>query len=60
MADFCKDCCIEMFGQDTRDLADLCGEREMVLTLCETCGWVWVDKDGKKVEEYDDADAEEN
>lgn len=54
MADFCKDCSIEMFGKDMQDLAGLTlpSPGAMVLTVCESCGWVWVDKDGKVVKKY--------
>jgi hypothetical protein len=53
MADFCKTCSIRVFGEDMKDLAGLCQEDEMAQVLCEGCGYIWVDKDGKKIEETD-------
>lgn len=38
MADFCKRCSIEIFGEDFGDLAGLCGTGETVTTICEGCG----------------------
>lgn len=51
MADFCKVCSIEHFGQDFRELAglstpeDTASERYCYV-ICEGCGFVWVDHDG--------------
>jgi len=52
MADFCKECHDEMFGEECRcDTEGLCKEGEMTTILCEGCGEVvWVDHLGKKVE----------
>jgi hypothetical protein len=50
MADFCRDCSIEMFGKDYRELADLCKPGHMVQVICEGCGFIWVDENGVKVE----------
>lgn len=51
MADFCKECSIEFFGKDTKDLAgintleyDKQGLYSMV--LCENCGPTLVDTEG--------------
>jgi hypothetical protein len=49
MADFCQECAIEMFGKDTGDMAGLCGDGEMAQVLCETCGYIWVNKNGKRL-----------
>lgn len=42
MADFCKQCSIEHFGEDTKDLAGLGGGRKLEpdhywIALCEGC-----------------------
>jgi len=50
MAEFCRSCCFEMFGKDTKDLAGLCDEGTMVWVLCETCGYIWVDENGNRIE----------
>lgn len=51
MADFCKDCSEDMFGEDTRDLATgLPNAPRLRQQLCEGCGgYILVNKDGKKV-----------
>lgn len=46
MADFCKQCSIEIFGEDTGDLLGLCQEGETVADLCEGCGPTRVDPTG--------------
>lgn len=51
MADFCKDCSIETFGVDTKDLAGLCKPGYMASALCEGCGFIWVDENGKRIDE---------
>lgn len=52
MADFCKACSIEVWGKDTKDLANFCKDEERVAVLCETCGWIYVDKNGVKLGKY--------
>lgn len=53
MADFCKQCSIENFGEDFRDLADWLPPEEketpglLVRVLCEGCGATVVDNNGK-------------
>lgn len=37
MADFCKQCSIDNFGEDFGDLAGLCQPGEVVEALCEGC-----------------------
>jgi len=44
MADFCKQCSEEMFGQDFGDLAF--GEDRLWEAICEGCGFTIVDGDG--------------
>ena len=54
MADFCYDCTTDLFGQeyaDTNEFAGIVRNDEMFFCLCEGCGWITVDKDGKKIEE---------
>lgn len=47
MAEFCRDCSIEVFGEDFGDFAGIAGEGEVVAVLCEGCGDViWVDQSG--------------
>jgi len=50
MADFCKECSINMFGEDTKDLANIAREGEAAHVLCESCGYIWVDSEGRKVD----------
>lgn len=52
MADFCKQCSIELFGQDHGDLTRLMDEDAYNLTsgafaLCEGCGPTTVDYEGQ-------------
>ena len=47
MIEFCSQCAIEIFGDDNRELAGLCGEGYMAAVLCEGCGMIWVDHTGK-------------
>lgn len=50
MADFCKDCSIEIFGEDFHELAGLVPERKTTSALCEGCqheGLCEVDHTGK-------------
>lgn len=50
MADFCKQHSIEIFGEDTKDLAGLCKPGETVINLCEGCGaYIEVDHEGNKL-----------
>lgn len=51
MADFCKQCSIELFGEDYMDLAGLIPETEtwkyqLVYALCEGCVDALVDQTG--------------
>jgi len=52
MADFCKQCSIESFGEDSRDLAGITSKEEEQkglyrLVLCEGCGPIQVDSEGR-------------
>lgn len=58
MADFCYDCCLEFFSANEEeasqnDFAGIVRGNERYFCLCEGCGWITVDKDGRKVEEQD-------
>ena len=51
MADFCKQCSIELFSEDLKDLAGLGGGKPLEPnhgweTLCEGCGPTIVDEKG--------------
>lgn len=61
MADFCKECSIANFGQDFRDLAGLVPEdilatgiQAVAIVLCECCGPISVDNEGKRTTEVFD------
>jgi hypothetical protein len=56
MADFCKQCSIELFGKDYKDLKGFCTKKQnkagkYPVVLCEGCGGIQVDYDGKCVSE---------
>lgn len=57
MADFCRDCSIAMFGEDTKDLAKLMREESYTsergaIALCECCGPIVVDFEGKRMSSF--------
>ncbi len=52
MADFCKQCSIDMFGKDFGDLKGITNQTDLneglaASVLCEDCGPIQVDTDGK-------------
>jgi hypothetical protein len=50
MADYCYDCYERLFGDGAdNDLRGLCKPGEMVHVLCEGCGGILVDHNGRKV-----------
>lgn len=56
MADFCKQCSEELFGEDSEDLAWRGGKDRKLFrdekgweVLCEGCGFTFVDHTGKCV-----------
>ena len=54
MADFCKQCSIDHFGQDTKDLADITSredweKQQACVVICEGCGVIQVDPEGNCV-----------
>ena len=50
MADFCWDCCWNHLGVESElnDMKDLCKEDEYVRVLCEGCGEIVVNSEGKR------------
>lgn len=51
MADFCRQCSIELFGEDFRELANITEVDKWkrgwaALVVCEECGPIQVDPDG--------------
>lgn len=54
MADFCKQCSIETFGEDFEDMKGLVTEAEygegyLACVLCEGCGSIQVNPEGECV-----------
>lgn len=54
MADFCKQCSIDTFGRDTKDLAGVTDKAawengKAIVVICEGCGFIQVDPDGNCV-----------
>lgn len=52
MSDFCKQCSLELFGQDFRDLANLLTEEQehqglLANVICERCGFIQVNSAGQ-------------
>ena len=57
MANFCYQCASELFGEENAERNDFAGivrNKERYYGLCEGCGWITMDKDGKRVEEDED------
>lgn len=55
MAEFCKECSIDMWGRDMKDLAGLVTEQEVkeglgAVVICEGCGIIRVDHEGKRID----------
>ena len=58
MADFCKQCSINNFGEDFKDLAGITKPEDWAkglaaVVLCEDCGVIQVDPEGKRVDKLD-------
>lgn len=53
MADFCRQCSLETFGDDIGDLQGLCDKDEIIQTLCEGCGPIYVDHNGSCVGDHE-------
>lgn len=54
MADFCRDCSIDVWGKDYGDLADLSTEEDtknglFCVVICEGCGIIQVDHEGVSI-----------
>ena len=54
MADFCKECSIEMFNEDFRELAGIVPEGQTALVICEGCGFIRVDHNGVRLSYYEE------
>lgn len=59
MADFCRQCSIELFGRDHGDLKGLISADDSAngyvsnVVICEGCGYIQVDHDGRCVSDCD-------
>tara|TARA_B100000745_G_scaffold289744_1_gene228087 strand:+ start:441 stop:605 length:165 start_codon:yes stop_codon:yes gene_type:complete len=53
MADFCYGCAKDVLGvnPEWNDFNDIVDEGEMLSVLCEGCGIIWVDHEGKRVDD---------
>jgi len=51
MADFCKQCSVNMFGEDFGDLKGIPDPGQLADVICEGCGFTTVDHEGKCVKE---------
>jgi hypothetical protein len=49
MADFCKQCSIQIFGKDFEEMSGLCRDDQLALVICEGCGPVQVNHLGECV-----------
>ena len=63
MADFCRACSIEVFGEDYGDFANITTDAQWeagfaAVVLCEHCGPTQVNPDGECVSECHKADEE--
>lgn len=57
---FCADCSIIIFGRDFKDFAGLITEEKEaegygMLVFCDNCGEIYVNSQGEKITEYDEA-----
>lgn len=44
-------CSIELFGCDTKELRGMCGTDTVCCAQCEECGCIYVDREGRCVDE---------
>lgn len=56
MADFCKQCSIDLFKEDYKELAGITTQEDWqngkaVCVICESCGFIQVDPEGNCVSE---------
>lgn len=54
MADFCKQCSLEIFGEDFKELAGQLTEKQVAKgfvakCICEGCGFTYVNNEGECV-----------
>lgn len=49
MADFCQECSEELFGPGHNDFYGYCKPGYLAKVLCESCGVIYVDSEGKRV-----------
>jgi len=54
VADFCKQCSVDSFGEDYHDLAGISTEADtkaglFATVICEGCGFIQVDHEGRCV-----------
>lgn len=54
MADYCKECSEYLFGEGFGDFEGLAIPGEQVYVLCEACGPIYVDHEGKRTEQRDE------
>lgn len=60
MSEFCQECSVRVLGYDARDLAGLVTEAEhrdlglVAVALCEGCGPIFVDHEGRRVRDPED------
>lgn len=52
MAEFCKQCSIELFGEDYKELKDITSQKDWedgkaCVVICEGCGFIQVDPKGR-------------
>lgn len=57
MADFCKACSIDLFGEDHRELANIVtaqewAEGKVAVVICEGCGHTFVDSEGNCIHNH--------
>jgi hypothetical protein len=54
MANFCYSCLLETKDEErakNNDFAGMVRHKERYFCLCDGCGWITVDKNGKKIED---------
>ncbi len=57
MADFCRQCTQEIFGEDDSDLSELISKEDvddgyMAVAICERCGYIGVDHTDKCIDPH--------
>lgn len=58
MADFCRTCTIELFGEEFADKNDMVmpsmPDDHVIIGLCEHCGPGWFDNKGNRIDSKDE------